>query len=1510
MQKLHSCPKSVVVRSVCFVFTLITCFCLSPGRVAANVLSWSGGGAPDFNWGNANNWGGAGVPGNGDTIIFQGPQPGLISTNNIGALTLNQIRFIGTSGGFDIRGLALTVTNGIENTNAVGVNEIENAMTLPASNLAVDVQTGTKLILFGVLSGPGGLVKNGGGTNTLAGPSSNTYLGTTTVNAGLMELDKIGIPIAATAIPGNLVVGDGVNSPTVRNLANLEIADSGNVTVNVLGTWDLNNWAETVGPNLVINGVITTGTGTCILSPNASITSASGQITGNLNIGSGTCTIEDDGSLTLNGVVSGTANIIKNGTGDLALFGANTFTGSFTANGQSYVWVTTASSLGVSATPAIFNDQTWLAISGNINITNALTMNSPYANGTLYEFDNDTNTLSGPLVLNTNITIECFTNCGLVLSGSISGPGGFTKLQTGVLTLSCPGNSSSYLGDTTVNDGILFLNSFNVIRHGTLTIGDGNGPPSSDIVRYLTSSCIYGGPGGSTVVIKNSGLLDLNNFTDDVGPVAIDGAGSITTGTGVFTLFQPFSTYSSQPTNGIPTFSGSLILDDSADNVFAISNDIVISGSVSSFTANALIKTGPGTMYFPFSNSYTGPTYIQQGLLYCENAWSLGNTNTPVVVSNNATLALSGAFGVTNKPAILNGPGVSIAWGAFDVETLGSTTWAGPITVNADSTITAYDSSGQLHIVGGINGAGGVTTLAAGQGSIYYEGSTSNTYAGLTRVYGGTLLLNKLVVFDGAVPNDLIIGDGLGGANSDVVRWLQNNQVPNTANVTINSSGLLDLNTSVEGLGTLSGNGNLALGTLFLDLYNTSTCTFNGVISGPGFFRQVSAATGTITLNGNNTYAGQTLIAGGTMIINGQQPQSPVTVSAGATLAGSGAVGNISCQGNLSPGTAGPGILTCSNLALAGTAKVFIDLEGPLAGSGYDQLNVFGTNNLASAQLQVNPAFSQAVAVGSQLTFINNHPAGALVGTFSGWPSGTSFTANGISGVLSYTGGTGNDAVFTITNVPGASGSWSVSSGNGDHLISPNECNTIDLVLSNKTGSAMTGITAVLSSPTIGVVVNQPYSSYADMPASGSGTNITSFQVSTLTNFSCGTDIELDLAVNTTSHGSFVVPFIVPTGEISSISNRTDMSTVTNIPDIGSIDSTNVVTGFAGPLGKVVVMMWLTHPVDSDLTITLFNPDGVSAVLTAGNGSGANFGTSCSPDSSRTTFDDDAATSILAGSPPFVGTFQPQGSFANIVADGAGNGIWRLHVTDSFGGSVGALRCWSLLLYPTTCPTGSGFCDTCLPAISNAITAASLTQNNRTLLTRIVSTCAEPKSWSGFGGPVGAYHYQAFTFTNTSPENACVSIELQSTNDLMALAYLNSFNPTTISNNFLGDSGYSTGTGLTGLNGTINFSVTVPAGAPLIVVVHETTANSGTQPFALSISGLPCPPPVLAIDPQLPDVRLHWPTWAGGYNLEATPSLNPATWTTVTNEPIDTLDQMTVTNDTSPTDRFYRLHKP
>ena len=106
---------------------------------------------------------------------------------------------------------------------------------------------------------------------------------------------------------------------------------------------------------------------------------------------------------------------------------------------------------------------------------------------------------------------------------------------------------------------------------------------------------------------------------------------------------------------------------------------------------------------------------------------------------------LSGSFGITNEALTLNGNGAAVDWGALDCETTGTNFWVGPITVNADSTIAPYGSSTSLRVIGVISGPGGVTVLAGAAGTLYFDGSTPNTYVGTTRVYGGTLTLTKQV---------------------------------------------------------------------------------------------------------------------------------------------------------------------------------------------------------------------------------------------------------------------------------------------------------------------------------------------------------------------------------------------------------------------------------------------------------------------------------------------------------------------------------------------------------------------------------------------------------------------------------------------------------------------------------------------------------------------------------------------------------------------------------------------
>ncbi|MCE9554484.1 MAG: autotransporter-associated beta strand repeat-containing protein, partial [Planctomycetes bacterium] len=121
--------------------------------------------------------------------------------------------------------------------------------------------------------------------------------------------------------------------------------------------------------------------------------------------------------------------------------------------------------------------------------------------------------------------------------------------------------------------------------------------------------------------------------------------------------------------------------------------------------------------------------------------------------------------------------------------------------------------------------------------------NTANDYQGDTTVNGGTLKLGASNV----IPN----GSGKG-------------------NVIVGASGLFDLNGLSEAIGGLSGAGtvdSLAAGTVTLTVGdNNQTTQFTGTIDDTsGTLALTKTGTGTLRLDGSNTYAGATTVSAGTL---------------------------------------------------------------------------------------------------------------------------------------------------------------------------------------------------------------------------------------------------------------------------------------------------------------------------------------------------------------------------------------------------------------------------------------------------------------------------------------------------------------------------------------------------------------------------------------------------------------------------------------------------------------------
>ena len=102
----------------------------------------------------------------------------------------------------------------------------------------------------------------------------------------------------------------------------------------------------------------------------------------------------------------------------------------------------------------------------------------------------------------------------------------------------------------------------------------------------------------------------------------------------------------------------------------------------------------------------------------------------------------------------------------------------------------------------------------------------------------------------------------------------------------------------------------------------------------------------------------------------------------------------------------------------------------------------------------------------------------------------------------------------------------SLSNGNGNGIIEPNECNDLNVTILNDGCLLGTAVSAVLSTTTPEVTITRPTSFYADTPENGTVVSTTPFQVSTSSSFVCGTTINFTLTVSFAG-GSSVLNFSI-----------------------------------------------------------------------------------------------------------------------------------------------------------------------------------------------------------------------------------------------------------------------------------------------------------------------------------------------------------------------------------------------
>jgi autotransporter-associated beta strand protein len=738
-------------------------------------------------------------------------------------------------------------------------------------------------------------------------------------------------------------------------------------------------------------------------------------------------------------------------------------------------------------------------------------------------------TLNGNVALGTNaLTLNCRAG-DMVMNGTISGSGAVTKTGAGTLRYSGD-TANTYTGATWVRTGTLLLNKLPAFgaMAGPLIVGEDDSVPNTDVVRLLRDQQL---PNDEEVTINASGLLDVNGFDQNVGHLIFNGGDLDAPSPG---RILPLANITVHPnTNSQSVISGrmgvaSTPIIDVTGSFF--SPDLSITAQL--FGAGGLSKSGPGEVALGASNSFTGIVRLEDGALDVDDSFALGTTNGGTIVSGDSLLIVRFNAHVPREALSLQGRIASY---------FGSNSWAGGITLTSNAT---FDVRGGdfLNISGSISGNFDLTKVGAGTLIFTGGAGTANTYA-KTIVNVGTLQLAK-TISNSSIPGALQIGDGLGGLAADVVRITGAlEQLADGTDVNIATSGLLDINTVFETVHRMEGAGRIDLGVGTLEVNNfDEVFAYAGLIFGAGNLRL--SGNSTWTLSGNNTYTGTTTIAAGdgALIVNGTQSQSPVMVGDDADLSGRGVVGNIRCLGEIKPGVPNvfaPAVLTCSNLFLGSSTFLDIDIGGSQPGTGYDQLNVRGTNTLSGdsvgtsgTRLRVRVGGGFAPTEGQQFVILNNDGADAIVGRFDGLPNNSVFTAlTGEQFHIRYSDTFGNDVVLTYTNTPTRVVANTISGGNGNGVADVNECNFISVVLSNTTGGVLNNVVGTLVSKTPGVSVTYGSAAYPGIPVAGRGTNSTPFQFSTSPAFVCGANIQFDLVLSTATNGSFTVPvFTGPTG--------------------------------------------------------------------------------------------------------------------------------------------------------------------------------------------------------------------------------------------------------------------------------------------------------------------------------------------------------------------------------------------
>jgi fibronectin-binding autotransporter adhesin len=881
-----------------------------------------------------------------------------------GTLRLGAANRISDSSAVSVSSGATFDLNG--NNETVGSIAGAGNVTLSAGQLTAG-QNNSATSFSGVMSGSGGaFTKLGTGTTTFSGSSANTYSGITTINAGILTLAKTA---GVNAIAGNVTIGDSSGSDELGLGASDQIADTSVITLNGTvanqrGVFRLYGFNETIG-GLSGDGLVEfglTGTGASVLT---------------VNVSSGTNSY--NGTMRNTGAANAaTLGFVKTGSGTQILTGANTYTGGTLVSAGVLEGIGGSSLQGDITNNATvnFNQTTTNTYSGNMSgtgVLNKLGTGSVILSGS-NSYSGGTTLSAGTLNLN---------------SARALGTGAFT-LSNGVTFANTSGSAI-----TNANNNAITLNGTNTFSSGTLNMGTGAVTiGSATRLTVSTGDLTLGGNvSGSAAFNKDGGgtlrLSGSNSFSSytvvDYGTLELANVDALRNAN----LYVYGTSASKQVTFGLAgnnTYNieqisagtgGSLAIGGNTLSVGANGGNSTFSGSISG-TGGGVTKVGTGTLTLSGSNSYTGTSTVNKGVLAISSGASLGSSS--VVINSNAVLRATA--NLTNAQNIT----VSTGQTGFVEASAGTTnTLNGTLSKNGSVLVLG---GGGTHIVNGS------ITGANANSDLYVSNSTttinsSNSYNGPTFIVAGGTLNNGT---NNALPTDTALTLGQTGEISTTTnRYNLNGYSQTVASVaTAGSSAAIITNST--------GTGNLTLNS------SSAKSISNLTMGGSGLTLTKSGANTVTLASGNSIAPGTIAIQQGTLLLGAANQigdNTTITLSGGTlnTAGYADAVGKLTVSANS----------TIQGLnSTSGSAFTFSDIDladySTSSGSTLTFLNSGGTSYGLGTVIQLSTVAASSWS-GYSATSLNN------------FSSKISFSDANLMAQINFGGGT-SGTTLTVAAIP------------------------------------------------------------------------------------------------------------------------------------------------------------------------------------------------------------------------------------------------------------------------------------------------------------------------------------------------------------------------------------------------------------------------------------------------------------------------------------------------------------